>query len=265
MFDAVLWEIIAPKHTIFWGDRLLSLDKAAGFLENPSFLRSYETIRGSHIYDAYDSPHTIAWRLHTLVWVAQTAISKDGDFVECGVFKGDMSWVVMEMLGEALNDRAFYLYDSFQGISPSQADPQEYPDNPNFLEFANKIYSDPNVYDAVLARFGRRPNVKIVRGFLPESFELAKPERIAYLHIDLNSANAEISVLEALFDRVVSGGVIVFDDYGWKSFSRQREAEDRFMAERGPHIGAPDRTGSRHQEPMIRRHGAERGGVRNDR
>jgi hypothetical protein len=58
MFDAVLWEIIAPKHTIFWGDRLLSLDKAAGFLENPSFLRSYETIRGSHIYDAYDSPHT---------------------------------------------------------------------------------------------------------------------------------------------------------------------------------------------------------------
>lgn len=170
MFDAVLWEIIAPKHAVFWGDRLLSLDKAAGFLENPSFLRSYETIRGSHIYDAYDSPHTIAWRLHTLVWAAQTAITKDGDFVECGVFKGDMSWVVMQMPDEALNDRTFYLYDSFLGMSPSQADPQEYPDNPNFLKFANKIYSDPNVYDAVLARFGPRPNVKIVRGFLPESF-----------------------------------------------------------------------------------------------
>lgn len=65
---------------------------------------------------------------------------------------------------------------------------------------------------------------------------MAKPERIAYLHIDLNSANAKISVLEVLFDRVVSGGVIVFDDYGWKSFSRQREAEDRFMAERGYRI-----------------------------
>ena len=64
----------------------------------------------------------------------------------------------------------------------------------------------------------------------------AVPDRIAFLHIDLNSPAAEIAVLEHLFDRVVSGGYIVFDDYGWKQFKKQRDLEDRFMASRGHFI-----------------------------
>jgi hypothetical protein len=39
-----------------------------------------------------------------------------------------------------------------------------------------------------------------------------------------------------LFDRVVPGGVIVFDDYGWKLFEKQKEAEDIFMKARGYEI-----------------------------
>ena len=80
------------------------------------------------------------------------------------------------------------------------------------------------------------PHVKIIRGFVAESFKIAVPERIAFLHIDLNSPAAEIAALEQLFDRVVSGGYIVFDDYGWKLFKKQREAEDRFMSDRGHSI-----------------------------
>jgi O-methyltransferase len=40
-------------------------------------------------------------------------------------------------------------------------------------------------------------------------------------------------VLERLFDRVLTGGVVVFDDYGWKMFHKQKEAEDAFMRSRG--------------------------------
>ena len=95
MFNAILEYILSPlHHSIFWGDRMLTIDKAAGFFEEEAFSRSYQTIRGSHIYDSYDPPHTIAWRLHTLVWAARSAIAHEGDLVECGVFKGDMSWVV---------------------------------------------------------------------------------------------------------------------------------------------------------------------------
>jgi hypothetical protein len=233
-FDAAIDQLVRPMHqAVSWGDRMLTIDKACAFMSDPTFRQSYEAVRGSHLYDAYDSPHTIAWRLNTLVWAARCGLSHQGAFVECGVFKGDMAWVVATVLGKALHDRTFYLYDSFAGFSPAHSGPEDYPDNPGFFDFANRIYKEAGLYETVLAKFTGMPHVRVIRGFLPEALQIAMPERIAFLHIDLNSPAAEIGVLEVLFDRVVTGGVIVFDDYGWKIFHRQREAEDRFMADRG--------------------------------
>lgn len=234
LFDHVVAAVLAPSHqTLYWGDRLLSLDKAQAFLQDPMFRTCFEAIRGSHLYDQYKQDQTIAWRLHTLVWAARCAIAHAGDFVECGVFKGDMAWVVITLLGDMMADRRFYLYDSFEGFAPDLSRREDYPDNLNFLEFANRVYQEPGLLNSVSARFKDIPNVHIVRGFLPGSLENMMPEKIAFLHIDLNSPAAEIAVLDRLFDRVVPGGLIIFDDYGWHFFRSQREAEDRFMAERG--------------------------------
>jgi hypothetical protein len=71
---------------------------------------------------------------------------------------------------------------------------------------------------------------------VPDSFSEALPERIAFLHLDMNSSNSEIAALDILFDRVSPGGAIVFDDYGWLSYQAQQHAEDAFMAERGHRI-----------------------------
>lgn len=237
MFNAGIKYGLRPLHSsVFWGDRMLTLDKAAGFFDEEGFKRSYEAIRGSHVYDSYNSPHTIAWRLHTLVWAARSAIAHEGDLVECGVFKGDMSWVIATMLGDQIADRTFYLYDSFEGFSPALSSAGDFPSDPDFLAMANEVYRDPAIYEAVVKKFAGMPHVKIIRGFVPDTFKIGIPERIAFLHIDLNSPAAEIAALEHLFDRVVSGGYIVFDDYGWKPFKKQRDAENRFMADRGHFI-----------------------------
>jgi len=39
--------------------------------------------------------------------------------------------------------------------------------------------------------------------------------------------------LHVLLDRVAPGGIVIFDDYGWKHFQNHKEATDRYMAERG--------------------------------
>lgn len=233
-FNRVVSDMLSKDHkSIFWGDRLLTLDKSAGFLERAEFASALEAVRGSHIYDQYNGPGTIAWRLHTLVWAAEQALHVSGDFVECGVFKGDMSWVLLQILGSRMQDRTVLLYDSFEGFSPRLAKPDDYPDNPGFIEFANKIYGQDGLYESVRARFSAFPNVAVIRGFLPETLNQRMPARIAYLHIDLNSPDAEIACLDHLFDRVSPGGVIVFDDYGWRAFRPQKEAEDEFFAARG--------------------------------
>src|ERR1700677_3806035 len=94
--DYIARELLAKDHnSVFWGDRMLSLDKSMGFLTDPAFMSAWEQGRGAHIYDQYDNRQSIAWRMHTLVWAARNAIALPaGDFVECGVFQGDMSHVV---------------------------------------------------------------------------------------------------------------------------------------------------------------------------
>src|ERR1700722_1992037 len=54
--------------SVSWGDRLLTLDKNAGFKDEPAFARAFASIRGSHQYDQYNGQDGIAWRLNTLIW-----------------------------------------------------------------------------------------------------------------------------------------------------------------------------------------------------
>jgi hypothetical protein len=226
-------ETMAQDHlSVSWGDRLLTLDKSADFKKEPAFAKALETIRGSHPYDQYNGSDGIAWRLNTLVWAGRLALRAGGDFVECGTFKGDMAWVVLQTIGAAHISR-FWLFDSFEGFSPSYSSADDFPESPGFLDFANGFYRQPGLYEYVKDRFASFPNVNIVKGFLPDSFGTAVPERIGFLHVDLNSPRAEIAVLDRLFDRVLPGGVVVFDDYGWKVYHKQKEAEDDFLGPRG--------------------------------
>jgi len=219
--------------SVFWGDRLLTLDKAAGFYEEDKFKDCHSQINQPQNYDQYAGPDGIAWRLNTLVWAAKCALNLPGDFVECGVFKGDMSWVVTNVIDWAQVDKTFYLYDTFEGFSSKYTSQEDFPFNPKFLDFANKVYQIPGLYEQVCERFKEFSNVKIIKGVLPDALDEESPEKIAFLHIDLNSVKPEIGVLEVLFDCIVSGGIVIFDDYGWLEYARQKRAEDVFMGERG--------------------------------
>jgi hypothetical protein len=116
------------------------------------------------------------------------------------------------------------------------SDVSDYPLNPGFLAYVNTHYQVDEMFEYVRDWFAPFPNVEVVKGFLPDSLALACPERIGYLLVDLNSPRAEVAVLEQLFDKMVPGGVIFFDDYGWKLFEKQKESEDVFMKARGYEI-----------------------------
>ena len=232
--NTIVQGVLQKQHrSVFWGDRLLTLDKTAGFLEDPGFLNPYQQIKESHIYDQYSGPDGVAWRLNTLVWAAKCALHLPGDFVECGVFKGDFSWVIATSVDFANIDKTLYLYDTFAGFSPKYSSPDDFPLNPNFLQFAQEVYAIPDLFRKVKERFQSVPNVKVIQGVLPEVLEETAPDRIAFMHIDLNSPAAEVGTLEVLFDRIVPGGMVVFDDYGWLEYVKQKRAEDAFADQRG--------------------------------
>src|SRR5436190_18339099 len=97
VLDRVLREIVRPHHrSIFWGDRMLTLDKAAEFRADPKFRSARSAADSSTGQNRYESPDGISWRYNTLIWAARTCLQLPGDFVECGVYRGDMTWMITE-------------------------------------------------------------------------------------------------------------------------------------------------------------------------
>ena len=60
------------------------------------------------------------------------------------------------------------------------------------------------------------------------------PEKVSWLHIDLNSAEATISALEFFYERIVNNGIILFDDYG--GFEKTRIKIDNFFSDKRGHF-----------------------------
>jgi hypothetical protein len=129
--------------------------------------------------------------------------------------------------------RSFFLYDTFTGFSPRYSSPADFIADWNFYDFAQKAYAKPGLLEEVKARFARYANVRVIAGVVPDSLVGTAPDKIAYLHVDLNSPKAERAALDALYDRVVPGGYIVFDDYGWEQYAPQMAAADAFAQTRG--------------------------------
>lgn len=233
--DALVADVIGRHHlSMSWGDRLLTLDKSAAFRDDPRYRAAMATTSKDTGATAYASPDGIAWRLNTLIWAARRGLTLAGDFVECGVYKGDMSWVVTEVVDLSSTGKSFFLYDTFAGFSPTHSSHDELVGN--LHAFAHEQYSRPGIYEGVCARFADKPYVKVIRGAVPDSLKGTAPDTIAFLHIDMNSPGPEIGAMQALFERVSPGAAIIYDDYGWSAHRKQKEAADAFMASRGHEI-----------------------------
>jgi hypothetical protein len=205
-----------PEGGIFVGDNIFTFGRNLSFLEDPDFMRAFDA------HTDTNSEKAVIWRAHVLGWAAKRALRLEGDLVECGCYKGVTARIVADYIGLASTGRRFFLYDLFEH------------------EEGAKHHAMPEhsaeLYDAVCRRFADMPSVRVIKGAVPASFAQGVPERIAFLHIDMNNAEAELGALEALYDRIVPGAVVVFDDYGWLAYRGQKLAEDRFVAARGNQI-----------------------------
>ena len=70
-----------------------------------------------------------------------------------------------------------------------------------------------------------------IKGIIPESLAYRdKPTELIWLHIDLNSSAPTLAVLNEFFDKMLPGGVVLFDDYAWRSYYDTKIAVDAFFA-----------------------------------
>lgn len=166
-----------------------------------------------------DTDRCTVWRKAVHYWAGQHCLHLTGDFVECGVWRGTSVAIICQALGFDKCGKTWWLYDVFD-----HKDGDLHGKLPDMGE---------DLYDYVVRRFQQYSNVRIVKGYVPDSFVQGIPEQISLLHIDMNNAPAEMAALKAMWDRVVPGGIVLLDDYGWVGYVEQTLAERTFFAQRG--------------------------------
>ncbi len=193
------------------GDNLIAFGRNLGFLDDERFIRAWQ----AHA----QAPHErgVLWRTATVIWAARQALRLQGDFIECGCYKGTTARILLDTVD--LGSRAYFLYDLFEH-------------DPSMGHHAMPEHG-AGLFDQVQGRFADFPNVRAIKGPVPQSFEQGLPEQIAFAHIDMNNAPAEIGALEAIESRLVKGAVIVLDDFGALPYRAQHVAETQWFAKRG--------------------------------
>ena len=194
---------------VHFADNFFTWGRNNSMFDDRAFVAAWDGNAENH------TDRAIVWRRYVLACAAYHCVHLDGDFVECGCYTGVGVKTVVDYLGGVAFPKDFWIYDLFEH-------------DDSMLHHSLPEHG-PELETKVRKKFETYKQVKICKGFIPTVFAGQSPEAIAYLHIDLNQAPAEIAALEALFDRVVPGGIVVLDDYEWSAYRAQKIAEDEWF------------------------------------
>jgi O-methyltransferase len=166
-----------------------------------------------------------------------------GAVVECGVWRGGSMHAVARTL-DALHDhfRELYLFDTFDGmVEPTDKDARYDGLTASQLletsERSARVWAYASLED-VQAGFANVPyppeRIRYIQGRVEETIPGEAPEQIALLRLDTDWYASTKHELEHLYPRLVPGGVLFIDDYGW--WQGSRAASDEFLANTGARL-----------------------------
>jgi O-methyltransferase len=153
-------------------------------------------------------------RLYILRQLAMQQKNIGADWAECGVYAGMSMFFVADIAPVS-----FIGIDSFEGVS----EPKEF-DTEYFKKVKLQIPIEPALNN--LSEFN---NVKLHKGWIPEIFNDLKKTTYSYVHIDVDLYEPTKDCIEYFYPKMVSGGVMICDDYGsYKTIGARKAFLDFF-------------------------------------
>lgn len=156
-------------------------------------------------------------RAHTLVdiyrcyeiWssVAESAKLPQGDLLEVGVWRGGSGALIAAQSARLIPSAQVFLCDTFTGVVKAGAQDTIYQDG---------MHADasPEIVQRLLLKLAAN-NAVVLQGIFPEqTADRIKDRKFRFCHIDVDVYQSAKDVCEWLWPRLVSGGLVLFDDYG---------------------------------------------------
>ena len=207
------------------------------------FVQGLPDFHGAHALFSIRRHTMTSARRSKLLWQLCKQVLKNqitGDFVECGVWRGGSAG----LMGLALqrfdqnHKKKLHLFDSFEGLpQPSIADgvlASEYSRGANSGKLASINQCVANVSDVQNFIFNELNLPKNLVTFHKGWFQDTLPnigkelENVSLLRLDGDWYESTKICLEAFYDRIPRGGIILLDDYFcWEGC---KKATDNFRA-----------------------------------
>lgn len=175
-------------------------------------------------------------RCYALYKSVQYIISNniEGDFVECGVWKGGSCMLIAyTLLQNNVEDRNIWLYDTFAGMTQpgekdGEAEKAEWLKQKLTEEKNNWCLGELNDVKNNLSITGYPVDkLNFIRGKVEDTIPGHLPGKIALLRLDTDWYESTKHELEYLYPLLVSQGVLIIDDYG--TWQGARKATDEYF------------------------------------
>lgn len=192
----------------------------APWLCDKAFQETYAAIRNNTKVDQY--------RCYELWQLVEQVTSLPGAVLEVGTWRGGTGAIISKRASLCGIDDPVYLADTFCGtVKTGQKDTHYTSDG---------LYGDASSQDVDnLCQSLGLDNYRILKGIFPDDTgDQVEASQIRFCHIDVDIYQSAKDILDWVWDRMPSGGLIVYDDYGFyaedgitKHVDEQRNLPDR--------------------------------------
>jgi O-methyltransferase len=212
------WYNLLPRDGEEYGS-VFPVARYRPWVKDSEFLATYDAIKDHTLADLYR-----CWELWTLT--AEAAKLSGGAILEVGVWRGGTA-ALLAKRAASIGIGPLYLCDTFIGVV--KAGPQD------------KLYRGGEHADAsaagvrsLLHSLGLEQGVEILTGIFPdETGSRIEPGTTFRLcHIDVDVYDSGRDVLNWVWSRLVPGGIVVFDDYGYLGCDGIRKLVDEYADSR---------------------------------
>ena len=186
-FLSFLFKIDKSKNEI-----IISSAFYAPWKDDRNFYHFYHEIKECTLLDSK--------RLYTLWYLCRNLKNVNGDIFDIGCLQGGAGL----LMSKANIKGKTYLFDTFEGFIEEE----------QFHKKKHFIYKNLNVVKENVSKF-KLKNTKVIKCRFPNGLNSKiKKRRIKICHLDVNTYKSTHKSFEFIKNRIVKGGVIVFDDYG---------------------------------------------------
>lgn len=177
-------------------DHVHSYPYDAPWLEDTEFCKLFEIIKNNTLIDRV--------RCYSIYCLAYQVRDLSGEVLEVGVWRGGSAGI----LTTCLPKKTIFLADTFDGVVKSS----------EWEHYQNGVHKDTNLnlVEQFLQFSLGVNNYHVLEGVFPDQTEsYIMGNQWSFVHIDVDVYLSAKGVFYSIWDSVVPGGIVVFDDYGF--------------------------------------------------